>query len=243
LALTIGVRFYRIRLHKNGEHGIANIAEQFGESKFLGFLRSYAEDRREPTNEEEHQRSWFFEPKAHTEDDTIHGLMKYGTFGFESRILDNKTKEHRYTRLPTDLEEVPLYFQFWYPDSSDYAYFAFQSFQGRSCVTLVMANLIEVFERANPGWKLRYSKVAPNTKGALLKKPVKSVKLTRSAPSSDQFDAYLKDVNRHEIDVELTIKAKRNKFLGRLEDMVVLEVLRMVTLFTKAPITTPLLRW
>lgn len=162
------------------------------------------------------ERSWFFEQKYGDKAGNSRGYVHYGTFGFESNLIDAKTKERKYRRQTTDIEEIPLYYEFWFPEGSDMGFVAFQSFQGRSCIQLVMDKIKEEFDKENPKHTLFYSKLLPNDARSLAAAPVKRVRLISRSPSTDLADRYFGDEAPDEFDVELSISAKRKMSLGKL---------------------------
>ncbi|MEM5475316.1 hypothetical protein [Pacificibacter sp. AS14] len=81
-------------------------------------------------------RPWYFENKK-TDGFSTYGLIKYGSSGFESTIVDGKTRDVMYDKKATDLDVIPIYYHFWVPDSGDQAFLAIQTIGLRSCVNKV----------------------------------------------------------------------------------------------------------
>ena len=126
------------------------------------FITQFAVLHSTVTQNADRERSWYFEVKDSRGPGTSKGYVHYGTFGFESNFVDTNTKKHNYRRKVTDIEEIPLFFEFWYPTKSTHIFAVFQSFQGRSCIQLVMSEMQESFEKANPGFVIVFKKLLPN---------------------------------------------------------------------------------
>lgn len=136
----------------------------------------------------------------------LHGYINYGTHGFESKFKDVKTRKEKYSRKATDLEEIPLYFQLWAPDDSKLALIAFQSFQGRSCVTFVRIAMMADFEKQHPEYALTFAVVAPAA-AMLANAPVRTVTFVKPMVSKDKADRYLLGRSVDEVEYEVTLRA------------------------------------
>lgn len=149
------------------------------------------------------------------------GYVHYGTFGFESNFIDTKTKKHNYRRKTSDIEEIPLFYEFWFPKGSPFGFTAFQSFQGRSCITLVMNKIKEAFEKENTNHIINFKKLLPNdAKGsAYYSSPVRELRLIKRKASSDLADQYFENPSPESIDLQLVITARRRKSLGVLSSL------------------------
>ncbi|WP_112161091.1 hypothetical protein [Agrobacterium radiobacter] len=208
MAFAIGLRFYKITIRKKGDIDPLEIGPDGEPCDFIDFVETFVKSREEPTDEEDSQRTWFFEPVKTESIRTIHGLISYGTHGFEAKIKDRKTKKKKYDRLPDDLEEVPLYFQYWVPSGARCAFAGFQSFQGRSCVSFVQRSMTDAFKAKFPGYSLRFNILAP---GEMMdaNAPVKSITFTRPNTASDSADKKWDAKSFDEAEYELTVRAKR----------------------------------
>lgn len=210
---AVVVRLYKFQI----EHSDQSLHSS---DYLLKILTDFVSEHTDITTETEIQRSWFFTPRNNLPHRAIHGLISYGTYGFESRLVDNKTRIQNYNRLSTDLEEVPLYFQFWFPENKKFGLAAFQSFQGRSCVTLIHAALRNYINTKKDNAYLKFIKIIPGDIQKLLQTDVKSLRLVKKPQSSDSFEGYLKDKIKSETEYEVRITAKRGKILGRLGDFI-----------------------
>lgn len=165
---------------------------------------------------DEHQRSFHFEQRITNEYRTVHGLLSYGMYGFESKIIDVVTGDQKYNRTITDLEEIPLYCQFWIPEGARHGYVIFQSFQGRSCNTLFMASLCKYFGNEFQNFFLGYEKLMPEQIIGLQGENVfvKELRLIKKKPSSDIVDRYLGAETSQVKEIELIMRPRRNSTLG-----------------------------
>jgi hypothetical protein len=216
MPFAIGLRFYRIHVHKDKDRTpIKFKAGEAGDP--YDFLNKFVTARTTPT--EEVQRSWFFSPEPSALR-TIHGLINYGTHGFESKLIDVKTKKHNYQRKSTDLEEIPLYFQFWLPEEQRYGFAAFQSFQGRSCINYIVRAADEAYSAAFKGYRLAFHKLLAGDlrDGGLGDAPVKELRLLKRDVPKDKADRYLNGTSLNEVEYEVTLRAKRRRSLGVFND-------------------------
>ena len=217
MASSIGVRIYTITLHNKGKSDIvpfnANLPKEAPPQFTFNFIKGHAS----PTRNDTAERSWYFESKE-SNDFNDKGYLHYGTFGFESNFVDTKTKTHNYRRKVTDVEEIPLFYEFWFPEGSDTAFVAFQSFQGRSCVGLVLSAIKELFEENNDSFRLLFTKIMPsNFQGRMYKDAeIKKLRLVKKNVSGDIASAQFDGQTPETLDYEVSFTARKKGFLGRL---------------------------
>jgi hypothetical protein len=218
MAAAIGLRFYKVSAHKRNSRDDEPTPASELPVPVADFLVSFVASHLEPKQNDERERSWYFEEGESTGLNSISGYVHYGTFGFESRIKSGKTKQPAYDRKVDDVEEIPLFFDFWSPDTADFSMLAFQSFQGRSCVSLVLEGMKLAFEAANPGHLLRFQKLTgiDNPESIYGKAPVKRLRLIQHKISADKFSNYGKTDSPSGIDFEVSFKARRGGHLGPL---------------------------
>ncbi len=182
-------------------------------------MTAFVGSRKRVVQNAEMERSWYFEEKKADGSGKSRGYVHYGTYGFASRMVDTITQMTSYKRKVTDVEEVPLYYEFWSPDRGKYALAAFQSFQGRSCVSLVMSAMKEAFEAANPGYLLRYFKLLPNDRrGSLYEAAgVKRVHLIKRNASGDLANRVMNEPRP--VNMEIILSAQKKQSLGPLGEV------------------------
>ncbi|QRE73545.1 hypothetical protein [Methylobacterium aquaticum] len=218
MGAAIGIRVYRVDfLTKSSREALPFDSDKLARHP-QEFIKDFVDRHSTHIKDDQTERSWYFENKTNQFESNIKGYVRYGTFGFESNIVDSNTKRSNYKRKITDVEEIPLFFDFWTPKQSKFGLVAFQSFQGRSCIGLVMAKMRKDFEQENPRCLLNFRKLMPVDleKSEFFNAPIKRFKLIKRKKSVDVADSYLKDRAGDNIDMELSIIARRQKNLGDL---------------------------
>ena len=137
---AIGLRFYKLvarRLRDREKETVEASELAVALPSFLGqFVDRHSDDGE--VSDAAKERSYYFIPHESYGIGSVRGHINYGTFGFESRIRDPKKKTTAYNRKAGDVEDIPLYFDFWSPPGADFSMAALQSFGGKSCVHLVL---------------------------------------------------------------------------------------------------------
>lgn len=216
MARAIGLRVYRISITVKGDPK-KNVPLDFSalSTSFYDFVDQFIDQNSVANSVAAMERTWFFDKSSGSKKMDNFGHVSYGTYGFESNFKNNKTKKVNYRRKKNDVEEIPLFFNFFFPGGKRYGLVAFQSFQGRSCVQLVIDKMKEAFEASNSDYHLRISKMMPNdANGSIFNTaPVKRLKFIKRKSSADISDLYESDAP-DPVDVELTISARRKGSLG-----------------------------
>jgi hypothetical protein len=221
MASAIGIRVYRIGLHKRNDTTLLPLEWDDLSGTVPEHITAFIKKHGNVVQNNALERSWYFEQKNSSGPGNSQGYIHYGTFGFESNFVDNKTKRHNYRRQVSDIEEIPLFYEFWCPTDSKFGFVAFQSFQGRSCIHLVLSTMKETFERTNPGYILNFKKLLPNdAKGsAYYSAPVRQLRLIKRKTPSDITDRYFNNPSPDLIDLEIVMSARRRKNLGDLSSL------------------------
>ncbi|MFB0874256.1 MULTISPECIES: hypothetical protein [unclassified Sphingobium] len=215
MASAIGLRGYLITAHKKGDRALV----PFGAKEFNvappQFFTNFVAGHASVVQNAEKERSWYFEEHESDGVGNSKGYTHYGTFGFESNFVDSKTKEKNYRRKVDDIEEIPLFYELWWPEKKNFCFAAFQSFQGRSCIGLVMDQAQEEFAALNPGYVLKYQKLLPSEGSSLYSKaPVKRLRLIKRNAPQDVTDRYLGKRVPDKVNFEVRLSTNRNKVLG-----------------------------
>lgn len=216
MAKAIGFRAYLLSVTEKRDGKPISFESGRLTAHFAELLSQFVDQNDQPTSHDEMERTWFFERDSKSKELDIFGFVHYGTYGFESNFKNNRTKELNYRRQTDDVEEIPLYFQYWVPAGKKYAFVIFQSFQGRSCVQLVLDAFRDWFEARHDGLTVRAKKLVPNdANGSIYNAaPVKRIRLIKKDTSSDLADAHYRGGQPDSVDVELTVSARRAKSLG-----------------------------
>ena len=193
MAASIGIRVYKITVNKKGNSARLPFSDKSIVLSPSRFVSDFIKRHPSPTRDDELERSWYFEQKEETSTGSSRGYVHYGTFGFESKLKDSSTKRLNYKRKVTDVEEIPLFYEFWFPPASDFGFVAFQSFSGRSCISMIMTLMREEFFKKNDGISLQFERLIPSDgEGSLFfNSPVKRLRLYKRNVSSDIADRIL----------------------------------------------------
>ncbi len=221
MAFSIGLRVYQVTIHKENDRTPLLLTGDGAATDAHKFLSDFVGENVNANDHEDLQRSWFFETKSESSINNIYGYLRYGTYGFESDLIDRKTKKSNYKRKVGDLEEIPLYFHFWTPGKQDFALAAFQSFQARSCVQVVIGAACATYAKKHKGYKLSFRKLMPGDvkSSALYSAPVKQLTLVKKQIPQNKEDRYLFDFKPEEVEFEISFKAKRRRTLGSLASL------------------------
>ena len=157
---AISLWFYRLVAYPERGRTPMSVMDLPGQS-FNEFLSSFVKKHSKTNQDDERQRIWYFGSPSTNKDGEIDGFVKYGVFGFESDLIDSKTRSHRYKRQVADYEQIDLYYQYWHPEDASGALAVMQSFQGRSCISFLNHAIQSDFKTEYPGYTLRIFKVMP----------------------------------------------------------------------------------
>lgn len=215
---AIGVRFYKLIIKERGTNNVIDMNSGTLKLGMQEFVKKFIEDHTVTIQDDSLERSWYFESKESEQKGVFRGYIRYGTYGFESNFVDPKTKNNKYHRQTSDVEVIPLYYEYWIPSVKNLAIVALQSFQGRSCINLMMTQMKKKFDEENKKHILFSYKILPNdVKGsAYLSSPVKKLRLIKKNTSADLADQYFDNPNPDAIDFEVIMSARRRKSLGTL---------------------------
>jgi hypothetical protein len=221
MASAIGLRGYLITAHKKGDPSLMPFDSDDFTMAPPDFITDFVNTHTDVVQNEERERSWYFEKRKSDSVGNLRGYVHYGTYGFESDFVDSKTKKKNYRRKVDDTEVIPLFFEFWCPEDAPYGFASFQSFQGRSCIQLVMVQMGEAFEAKNPGYRLQFKKLLPNDgSGSLYNNAsVKRLRLIRRNAPSDVTDRYFGESAPSNVTFEVTLSARRKQSLGKFKEL------------------------
>ncbi|MGQ3674230.1 hypothetical protein ACT6QH_01820 [Xanthobacter sp. TB0139] len=147
--------------------------------------------------------------------DTTDGVIRYGSSGFESTIVDSKSLKENYARKVTDVEVIPLYFRLWIPQSGQYGLVALQTFGQRSCVGRFCRGFENGYRSVNDGYRVAFAPVVPAKLASYRDGEVKKISFFKHDHTSDSSEnAVLPAGNL--VDYQVTIQAKPKGNLGFL---------------------------
>jgi hypothetical protein len=212
------MRVYLLTVKRRGEAKKIKFGGDGSPTDTPGFIQSFIEEHEASTGNTELERTWSFEPSPNNEPGKIRGLIRYGTFGFESDFVDPVTRERHYKRKKDHVEQIPLYFEFWFPEGFNGGFAVFQSFKGRSCVDMVRTAMRVAFEAKHPEYLLRVMRLVPSPgdKGVYSQAPVRKLSLVQRKATGDVVEKYFSGRRDKPVNVELTLTAGRGGSLGLL---------------------------
>ena len=184
------------------------------------FCRFLSMGKSKATNAAERERSWLLKPSLNSPTGVFEGLVKYGTFGMSSEIIDPTTGSVLLDRKGNHVEQIDLYYQYFFSRIKPHvALIAIQSYKTWSCVELINGALSREFRGyCNDDYYLKFSKIMPTELVLHASREVKKITLVKKGISADKIDA-LSGLKGDEIDMELTYSARRRKSFGRLADV------------------------
>lgn len=212
---TVGIWIYRFEVYPINGRTKVGIDDSKLAKPPKKVLQEFIKAHGVASTDEDRQRIWYFEKPHLNEGGETNGYIRYGTYGFESNFIDSKTREQKYKRETHHYEDIPLYYQFWFPDKQEYGLMLLQSFGGRSCVSYVRDAFRERFFKANDGFSLRIRKIVPAEvlASALDEAPVSGFTFVKKVKNGDKFSGY-GGTAPQEIDLELTMKARKAGSFG-----------------------------
>lgn len=163
---AIGLFIYEISIWDKETNSKVNFDKINVENFIEDFVKSKVNDQVGQIDE----RTWRLEPKAAT-GYVSHGIVHYGTHGISSKIKDS-SGQLRYDRKKNDIEEIPLYYQFWLPSSGLQGFAIFQSYGGRSCASVLRTSLTEAFKARFENYRITSKKIIPTDENSFSEKTV-----------------------------------------------------------------------
>lgn len=216
---AIGLRIYKISFSRKGARDL--IARKDLPFNDFDLVKAFVASHVTRTKPDGNERSWYFEQPEKDDATHVTGLVAYGTSGFSSKLLDLRTNKKKYDRVDTDVEQIPLFFDFWLPPSSKFLMVALQSFGTRSCVDLIQGALRVFCDTKQPTFSIKFKKLMPNdSKNALFgTQPVKRLTFVAAKSSSDVASNLVPFRPSEPVDVEVSVKSRRGGGLGTLRNI------------------------
>jgi hypothetical protein len=146
----------------------------------------------------------------------ISGIIESGDYGYESTLYDIKSGEEQYKRKVDDTEIKPFYFLLYLPVKDNKGFLILQRFGIYGIHSIFSKHLTDYFKQKFSELQLDFNPFvsAQLAKLFLEKGNIKEFVLTRYNLPTDVIDRL--GMYGHEEDImsiELTIKARKNKFL------------------------------
>lgn len=213
----IGLYVYQLCLYDTHNHQEVPLAANGIGSELNEFLPIFVRGKRTTLQNNNIERSWRLVPEV---DDgrSRHGIVRYGTYGYTSDIINPEDNEVLYNRNATDVEEIPLYYKFWVPENGNFGFAALQSFRERSCVVQVLGELAREFNQRYDHVRLTPRKVMPANDAVYRNAPVKKLILSKKRVPKDRAEI-LRNLPPEELNVELSFSVRRNGRFGVFADV------------------------
>lgn len=211
---AIGLRVYKLFFSERGNREPIDRSDLPFDD--FALVKNFVAHHAVRTKPDGNERSWYFETPQKADATHVTGLVQYGTSGFSSKLLDIKTNKKKYDRVETDVEQIPLFFDFWLPPNSEYLMVALQSFGTRSCVDLIQGALRMFSENKHPDHRIRFKKIMPNdSKNALFgDKAVKKLTFVAAKTTSDVAASLIPFKPSEPVDVAISVRSGRGRGLG-----------------------------
>jgi hypothetical protein len=210
----IGLYVYRLSLRRTDNYQEVPFSLIGIGGSLRTFLQTFIQNKQQPQQNQDAERSWVLEPRpdnGHAKE----GLVQYGTFGIASNIRDPQTRAVKLVRAAGDVEEIPLYYQFWVPPNGMYGFAVLQSYRDRSCVQQVLNPLVKEFNDLQDDVRLNAQKIMPTDDAAYQNAPVQKLLLVKRRISRDRADV-LRDLPPEEYKIELSLTPRRRGGIGSL---------------------------
>ena len=219
---SVGLRTYQVFITQKRDNTFIPLGDSSLRTDFASLLKEFVTTNSSTKNLSEIEKSWKFNPCGKHDALNFEGTISYGRYGFAASLVDVKTGKESYRRKRTDSEVLKLYFRLWVPEGERFAIAAFESFSGRSCITLVFDALKQLFDEKNPGYTLRIRKLMPAGASAKIYagKQIKNVSLTTRKPPNDLADRLFSGKAQKTKRMTVKIYAGRNDRLGEFSDLV-----------------------
>lgn len=142
---------------------------------------------------------------------TLSGIIKCGSYGFESDIVEKDTGEEVHHRQIEEAELLPFFFQIYIPIDENEGIVLLQKFGAFGLTGIFRHMIVRRFNRAFPNYKLELSPLIPEQ---LLEEylgagRIARLRLIRFTLPDDIADSLRHAHEEEECEVELSIKAKR----------------------------------
>lgn len=213
----IGLYVYQLALRDAQNYQQVPLAREGLGSELNAFLPQFIGGKQAAIQNNNIERSWRLVPEE-DEGRSRHGIVRYGTYGFSSDIIDPNDNEVLYSRNSADVEEIPLYYKFWVPENGNFGFAALQSFRERSCVSQVLGELSSEFHQRYDYLRLDTRKIMPAADEVYRDAQVKKLILSKKKVPKDRAEI-LRDLPPEELNVELSFSVRRNGRFGTFPDV------------------------
>ena len=218
MAITIGLVPYSVRIRDKEEHDYCQLDSlPTSPSDFFQILHTYLQDRRTQKSIDSDRKSVIKVDRLESSPSllSIDGLFKSGTYGFAAELEDLQTGIVR-SRSVNDCEYLPIYFNFQLKSGQNEAILLLQKFGIFGVKTSLLADLSAYIKDIDPNLSLEINPLVSDSHiQELMGGAIKKIRyLKYSVPDDVADDIEELDNLENDAEMEMVIKAKRDRFLG-----------------------------
>lgn len=155
MAHEIKLELYNFQIRERRTENRLNLDNFFGEEDFFAFFQVYIKsfDAQIEVNELKKKSFQFVSNKTTIASNKrmISGIIESGDYGFESRIVDRKSKRQKYKKEVDDLDIKPFYFLIHAPKGSETGMLVLQRLGGYGINNLFTSHFEQHFKEKNEG--------------------------------------------------------------------------------------------
>jgi len=221
LTHAVGLRTYQIFISRERELGFVDPRDPELTIPLPDLLVNFVQQHSSSNNLDELEKTWAINQVNGDANGNTVGTINYGRYGYAATLKDIGTGQVTYRRGRNESEELHLYYRVWLPDQEKFALAAFESFSGKSCITLFVDALKSYFANKNPGFSLRVRRLMPAsaTASVYAGKPVKNLTLVSRKPPNDIADQLFAGKAQTTKRMSVTVHSARNGALGTFSDL------------------------
>lgn len=218
MAVTIGLVPYAVRIRDKEEYDYCQLDSlPTTPSDFFPILETYLQERRIEKSINLDKKSVIkvdkldSSPKVHS----IDGLFKSGTYGFSAELENLRTGDVR-SRSIHDCEYLPIYYNFQLKPGQNEAILLLQKFGTFGVKTILLSDLSTYVNEIDTNLRLEINPLVSDSHiQELMGGAIKRIRyLKYSVPDDIANDIDELDNLEDEAEMEMVIKAKRDRFLG-----------------------------
>ena len=155
-------------------------------------------------------------------DDTFHGQLETGSYGYSSKIKSITTSEITHSKTIGEADMVPLFFYASIPKDSYKGLIALERFRVFGCKTVLENDLNQFLKDSNYKAKITLHPILPETvaKQYLTKGNICKMRLVKHSVPTDIADVYKDEYRNGEFGTfEYVMNPKKNKYLPFKKDI------------------------
>ena len=212
---SISLAAFSIRIRRRNDRHRCTLSEFNGEHDAFDILNRYLSQGRLNTDIDRLKKSYHLSELI-ADQRTLSGIIKCGSYGYESDIVEKDTGAEVHHRETEEAELLPFYFQIYVPVGENEGIVLLQKFGAFGLTSIFRHMVIGRFNGAFRNYKLELSPLIPE---ALLEDyfgsgRIAKLRLIRFTLPADIADSLQHAHHEDECEVELSIKAKRGNSLA-----------------------------